>query len=102
MLLVSRVRTIPVQRPILDTIGRVSAPDDADTDTECDVIALCGLTDELSKIFLPCKGLWSSNSVLHQNNRQCINKGERNTRVSKRQCISEVCLPNDIGHGDLI
>jgi hypothetical protein len=26
----------------------------------------------------------------------------RNTRVSKRQCIAEVWLPNVIGHGDLI
>jgi hypothetical protein len=47
----------------------LSAPDDNDADTGCDVIALCGLTDELSKIFFPCKGLWSSNSVLRQNNK---------------------------------
>jgi hypothetical protein len=47
----------------------LSAPNDADTDTGCDVKALCGLTDELSKIFFPCKGLWSSNSVLRQNNK---------------------------------
>jgi hypothetical protein len=45
----------------------LSAPDD--TDTGCDVIAPCGLTDELSKIFFPCKGLWSSNNVLCQNNK---------------------------------
>jgi hypothetical protein len=45
------------------------APDDADTDAGCDVIPLCGLTDELSKIFFPCKGLWSCNNVLCQNNK---------------------------------
>jgi hypothetical protein len=60
----NRVRTIPVRRPIL------SAPDDTDADTGCDVIALCGLTDELSKIFFPCRGFWSSNSVLRQNNKR--------------------------------
>jgi hypothetical protein len=51
----------------------LSATDDADTstdtDTGCDVIALCGLTDELSKIFFPFKGLWSTNNVLCQNNK---------------------------------
>jgi hypothetical protein len=34
--------------------------------------------------------------------RQCINRDERNSQVSKRQCIAEVCLPNDVGHGNLI
>jgi hypothetical protein len=60
-----RVRTIPVRRAIPGTIG--SPDDDADTDTGSNVIALSiyGLTDELSKIFFPCKGLWSS--VLRQN-----------------------------------
>jgi hypothetical protein len=37
----ARVRKIPVQYLIPDTIR----PNNSDTDTGCDVIALCGLTD---------------------------------------------------------
>jgi hypothetical protein len=82
----------------------LSTPDDtdADTDTGCDVIALCGLTHELSKIFFPCKGFGALTVFYARIIRQCINRDERNTRVSKRQCIAEICLPNDVGHGDLI
>jgi hypothetical protein len=81
----------------------LSAPDD--TDTGSDVIALYAdwLMNWARFSFL-AKAL--EHSVLHhcliRTIRQCINMDEWNTRVSKRQCIAEVWLPNVIGHGDLI
>jgi hypothetical protein len=67
---------------------------------------MSGQTDELSKIFFPCKMLWSFNSILRQNaqNSKTVHQQGRAKHLSVTATVLQYVYPitSVTGRGDLI